>query len=230
MIAIILQDFISNFYSLGIDAVIFDCDGVLVDTEHLKFLAWQEALATQNIAFTLEEYQPLIGNRSKDILHKLSSLKGVEISEEVIEIKNKKYHALQKQGVPPIKEMVAFAKELAREKQGLRIKLGVASSAPAKEILQNLEQMGLDTSFDVVISGSSDLDHYIDEEGKNKPKPYIYLEAAKRLNVLPCKCLAFEDTSSGIEAAVSAGMIAIALPHPLTRDQDFSKAHHVIFP
>lgn len=219
---------ISTPYGNQIEAVIFDCDGVLVDTEYLKFLAWQEALAGENIAFTIEEYMPLVGHSSKNILLMLKKLKNIEIPEKVIAIKDARYRTLQKQGVPPIKEMIAFAKYFAEEKTNLRIKLGLASSAPTEEILQNLEQIGLEHTFDLIISGSDDLDSYVDHEGKNKPKPYIYMEAAKRLEVTPSKCLVFEDTSAGIEAAACAGMIAIAVPNQFTTEQDFSKAKNVI--
>lgn len=219
---------ISTPYGSQIEAVIFDCDGVLVNTEYLKFLAWQEALAAEKIPFTIEEYMPLIGHSSKNILFMLNKLKGIEIPAEIIPIKNARYRVLQKQGVPPIKEMVAFAKYLAGEKKQLGIKLGLASSASTAEILQNIEQIGLEEAFDLIISGSSDLDSYQDPEGKNKPKPYIYLEAAKRLNISSAKCVVFEDTAAGIEAATGAGMIAIAVPNQFTVGQDFSKATAII--
>ena len=114
---------ISTPYGSQIEAVIFDCDGVLVDTEYLKFLAWQEALAAENITFTIEEYMPLVGHSSKNILLMLEKLKKIQIPEEIIEVKNARYRVLQKQGVPPIKEMIAFAKYFAEEKRNLGIKL-----------------------------------------------------------------------------------------------------------
>ena len=67
-----------------------------------------------------------------------------------------------------------------------------------------------------------------DPEGKNKPKPYIYLEASKRLNIIPEHCLVFEDTEAGIEAATKAGMITIAVPNWMTKEQNFSKANKII--
>jgi HAD superfamily hydrolase (TIGR01509 family) len=228
MLTSILSSAISTSFNTQIEAVIFDCDGVLVDTEHLKFLAWQEALATDGIDFSIEDYMPLIGHSSKNILRMIKEQKGVDIPLEIIEVKNAKYHALQKQGVPPIKEMVAFAKQLAQDRQQLRIKFGLASSASTKEILENLTQIGLENTFDLIISGSNDLEDYVDVEGKNKPKPYIYIEAAKRLNLSPSNCLVLEDTAAGIEAATTAGMIAIAVPNQFTIKQDFSKASAII--
>ncbi len=210
------------------EAVIFDCDGVLVDTEYLKFLAWKEALAEENITFAIEEYMPLVGHSSKNILSMLRKLKNLEIPEKVIEKRNSHYRLLQQEGVPPIQEMIDFARRLSKGKEKLGIKLGLASSAPMEEILHNLRQIGLDNAFDLVISGTDDLGSYSDAEGKNKPKPYIYIEAAKRLAIDPSKCLVFEDTNAGVEAAAGAGMIAIGVPNRFTIHQDFSKATQVI--
>lgn len=208
--------------------VIFDCDGVLVDTEYLKFLAWQEALAIYSVDFSIEEYMPLVGHSSKNILVMIERLKRLKLPEQIIDLKNDKYKLLQKQGVQAIQPMVDFAKALSENKERLALKLGLASSAPKEEILINLQQIGLDNAFDLVISGSDDLEDYIDEEGKNKPKPYIYIEAAKRLNILPELCLVFEDTAAGVDAAASAGMTVIAVPNQFTINQNFSKASAVL--
>ena len=196
----------------NVKAVIFDCDGILVDTEYLKFLAWKEALASEGIEFSIEEYMPLVGHSSKNILQGIKEAKKIEIPDEIIEVKNAKYKTLQSQGVPAIQAMVDFARHLSANKGRLGLALGLASSAPKAEILTNLRQIGLESAFDLVISGSDDLDDYVDAEGKNKPKPYIYIEASKRLNILPEFCLVFEDTKAGIDAAAYAGMIPIAVP------------------
>ena len=86
----------------------------------------------------------------------------------------------------------------------------------------------MDHIFDLIISGTDDLNDYQDVTGKNKPKPYIYLEASKRLNIPPERCLVFEDTEAGVEAASTAGMVTIAIPNWLTAWQDFSKANKII--
>jgi len=211
----------------NIRAVIFDCDGVLVDTEYLKFLAWQEALASVAIDFSIEEYMPLVGHSSKNILLMIEQAKNMEIAEEIIELKNMKYQLLQQQGVPAIQAMVDFARHLSANRAQLGILLGLASSASQAEILTNLRQIGLENAFDLIISGSDDLDDYVDAEGKNKPKPYIYLEAAKRLEILPESCLVFEDTTAGVDAASDAGMVPIAVPNRFTLNHDFAKAVRV---
>ncbi len=213
----------ANLYH-KIKAIIFDCDGVLVDTEHLKFLAWQEALAAYHIDFSVEEYMLLVGHSPKNVFKMIEQSKKLKLPEKIMDLKNEKYKAFQKKGIEAIQPMVDFVRTLSENKQSLVLKLGLASSASKEEILNNLQQVGLENVFDLVISGCDDLEGYIDEEGKNKPKPYIYIEAAKRLNILPEFCLVFEDTAAGVDAAAGAGMTVIAVPNSLTMKQDFSKA------
>ncbi len=215
----------SSFFE-KIDAIIFDCNGILVDSEYINLLAWQTALKSKNIELSCEDYMPLIGYSSKMIFQKIQELKKKEIPPDVIEVRRAVYRALQSAMVAPIKEMVAFVKKLTLLKE--KVKLGVASSAPKNELLFNLQKIGLEKSFDVIVSGADDLDSYSDKEGTNKPKPYIYVEAAKKLSVAPSRCLVFEDTWAGIEAATSAGMIAIAIPNHYTKNHDFSKAVKVM--
>lgn len=219
---------ISTSFCNDIDAVIFDCDGVLVDTEYLKFLAWQNALKSFDIELSIEEYKFVAGNDSKKILQMLQDMKSTHLPEEAIELRREEYRKLQEQGVSPISEMVEYAHCLSQNKISWGIKLGLASSAPTKEILFNLKQIGLDQAFDLIISGTDDLNEYNDLEGKNKPKPYIYLEASKRLGIAPELCLVFEDTEAGVEAASKAGMITVAVPTWITKDQNFSKANKVM--
>lgn len=223
-----LPALLSTSFSDHIEAIIFDCDGVLVDTEYLKFLSWQKALASLNIELSIEEYKAVSGHTSKRIVEILQETKGISIPDEVILLKRIEYQKLQELGIPVIEDMVHFVRCLSQNKDILGIKLGLASSAPKNEILFNLNKADLEKVFDVVISGVDDLEDYVDPEGKNKPKPYIYLEAANRLNVLPKQCLVIEDTQVGIEAAVNAGMMAIAAPNWITKAQDFSKATKII--
>lgn len=212
----------------NVDAIIFDCDGVLVDTEYLKFLAWQQALATLHIELSLEEYKAVAGHSSKKIVEMLEQAKGISIPEKVILLRRSGYQKLQEQGIHPIEETVNFARYLSQNKDALGIMLGLASSASRSEIFLNLKQIGLEQAFDLIISGSDDLENYVDLEGKNKPKPYIYLEASKKLNIPSERCLVIEDSEAGIEAASTAGMITIAIPNKITENQDFSKANMII--
>jgi len=209
-------------------AIIFDCDGVLVDTELLKFLAWQKTFAQYGITFEQEEYLPLVGYSSTYIFDNIIKQKNVKLSEDFIDQKNAYYQELQRAGVPPLEGAIKFAQKLAAKKKELGIILGLASSAGRDEIMVNLKQIGLADIFDVIVSGHDDLAEYSDPAGTNKPKPYIYQKAAQLLGVSPSQCVVFEDTNAGVTAAVSAGMIAIATPNAYTRTHDFSQAKYVL--
>lgn len=210
------------------EAVIFDVDGVLADTEKLKYEAWRDALQEQNIDFTVEEYYPLVGLSSKDILEGIEALKNQKISNDVIKIKDSYYHAKQKKGVPLLKAGVSFLKDMIGSKRERGIKVALASSAPMHEILENVSQMGLEEAdFDCIASGKDSLQHIQDSEGVNKPKPYIYQYVSKKLGVDAKKCIVFEDTNAGVVAAADAGMDVYSVPNAFTKDQDFSRAQSV---
>ena len=80
-------------------------------------------------------------------------------------------------------------------------------------------------SIDYIVSGHEDLTEYHDPEGVNKPKPYIYLQAAKKLGVTPSECIAIEDSGPGIQSAADAGCYTVAIPTEYTAQHDFSHAH-----
>lgn len=214
----------------SVKAVVFDCDGVLVDTEYLKFEAWRDALSKHNINFTIEDYLPLVGHSSEKIASEIEKQKNTQFDKKVvISEKNVFYKSRQAQGVPPIPDAVVFLKSLLENKAKYNVKVGLASSAPHAEINRNLSSIGVNPKdFDAIASGDDDLKHIVDPEGTNKPKPYIYQIIAKSLSVAPEDCIVFEDTNAGIEAAATAGMKAYAVPNKFTEKQDFKKAVQVL--
>lgn len=208
--------------------IIFDCDGVLVDTEYLKFLSWQQALHEHDITFSVEEYLPLVGYSSICILQKISAQKNIPFDATINDRRRVVYNSLQCKGVPPMAPAIEFVRNLAACKDKFNIALGLASSAARREIMINLQQIGLVDVFDAIISGQDDLAEYNDLDGTNKPKPYIYQKAAQLLGVDPSRCIVFEDTNAGVSAAVSARMTAIAVPNMYTQQHDFSRATRVL--
>lgn len=207
-------------------AVIFDCDGVLVDTEYLKFQAWQQAFASRHKVLQEADYLPLVGQSSEAIAKALQQEKRWQFdAKQLIVEKDAIYTNLQQQGVPAFAEAVTFLKKLLAHKKALNLKVGMASSAKHAEILENLKQLGIDPhSFDVIISGTDDLKMIQDPEGTNKPKPYIYQLAAQKMQVAPQDCLVFEDSGAGVIAAAKAGMSVVAIPNQYTQQHDFSLA------
>lgn len=209
-------------------AIFFDCDGVLVDSEEVKYRAWCEALSERGIDFSREEYAAVVGLPTYIILERLSREKGREISADVVADFKERYHAMQEKEIPLFVDAIALVKRLAEERDRERFRLGLVSGGSHHEIGVNLRHAGLENLFDCVISGEEDLHHVRDPEGTNKPKPYIYRLAAERLGLHPSECLVFEDTEAGVLAATRAGMVCIGVPHRLTKRQDFSAADRVV--
>lgn len=207
-----------------IKAVIFDCDGTLVDSEFMHYSAWRQTLLNQNYDLTLEEYGFCIG-RPDALCAQFFAEKIHHCAHKLLKEKNQHFHKMHLLGFPAIQPTVDFVRHLSQRKHELNIKLGVASAANKDEILRNLNHLEIETHFDVVISGQDDLAGYGNPEDVNKPAPYIYLHASKLLGVSPSDCVAIEDSHIGVTAAVKAGCITIAVPNRFTQRQDLSHAN-----
>lgn len=210
----------------AIKAVIFDCDGTLVDSEHAHYSAWQYAFQQQGSDLSHEMYKTFVGKGETQILKMAVDIIGFNCSEELLKDKNKHFTELQLNGmVYSIDSTVNFLHSLFQEKETRGLKLAVASGSRKEDILQNLKNLEIEHYFDVILSGNDDLSDYHDPEGTNKPKPYVYLKAAKELGFLPEECIAIEDSESGVFSAVTAGCFTIAIPNALTQYHDLSRAH-----
>ena len=207
-----------------IRAIIFDCDGTLVDSEHAHYAGWKHALQNQSHDLSVEEYCSYVGHSTEVIAGLLSKKIGKECSDEIIKNKLEYFLTLQNKGLPPIHHTVDFVHRLAKEKEKFGLRLGVASAAGKNEILIHLKNLGIEHLFEVILSGRDDLENYHDVEGVNKPKPYVYLHMAKTMNLKPSQCVVIEDSCSGVTAGTTAGCITIAIPNSYSHKQDFSLA------
>ncbi|MFA6915389.1 MAG: HAD family phosphatase [Parachlamydiales bacterium] len=212
------------FSEQSIKAIIFDCDGTLVDSEDAHLSAWRKAVENRGHVLTFEQCLLYTGKPATFIAKLIAEAIGHDNSEDILSEKRSHYRELHQQGLPPIQGTVEFLKRLAADKERLNLKLAVASAAPKDEILSNLRHLGIEEHFDIILSGQDDLKEYSDPEGVNKPKPYIYLHTAKLLNVLPSECVVIEDSTTGVLAGMAAGCITIAVPNEFTKMQDLSEA------
>ena len=206
-------------------AILFDSDGTLVDSEQAHFKAWQYALEKQGFFLSLEEYFFYVGKSIEAIGDLFAEKLGKPCAKELVQDKRHHYREVQKKGLPPIQETVDFVRRLALEKKEKGFLLAVASADNREAILVNLDHLGITNCFDLVLSGVDDLREYEDPEGVNKPKPYIYLHAAKMLGLFPEQCVAIEDSKTGVVSAVDAGCIVVAVPNACTIQHDLSYAH-----
>ena len=188
-----------------ITAILFDMDGLVLDTEKLYTRFWQEAANALGYPMTKEQ---ALGMRSLNRgagLAKMQSYFGPDVDYDAIRKKRIEMMDafVEKEGVtlkPGIRELLEFLKEHG-------IKTAIATSSPIERTIKYLTSVGLQNSFDELVSG------YMVEKGK--PEPDIYLFAAEKLGTAPEKCMVLEDSPAGILAAYRAGCLPVMVP-----DQD----------
>ena len=185
-------------------AYLFDCDGTVVDSMPLHYLAWKQALGEWGCAFDEELFYTWGGKPPVEIISTLNQMRGLNMPiEAVAERKEGLYYALLPQ-LKPIPEVL----EHINAQQG-RIPFAVVSGSTRESIVRSLTTVHLLDRFAVFV-GSEDY-------ARSKPAPDAFLVAAARLGVAPKDCLVFEDTEMGIQAAAAAGMASIRVPPPLER-------------
>lgn len=199
-----------------IKAVIFDLDGVIVNTAKYHYLAWKHLANSLGFDVTEEQNEHLKGVsrvKSLDIILEWGGIELGESQKEVLLIqKNKEYldyiDTLSKTAIlPGVKEVLDYLKKTDKQ-----IALGSASKN-AIPILEKLEILNL---FDVIVDGNN--------VKKAKPNPEVFLNAADKLNIAPKFCVVIEDAKAGIEAANSADMISVGIGDKLV----LKKANYVL--
>jgi HAD superfamily hydrolase (TIGR01509 family) len=184
-----------------IDAVVFDLDGVILETEALWNEVREWLTRERGGRWSDQAQADMMGMSSTEWARYMHEELGVpdppeEISREVVRRMAERYA----EGLPLIDGAVEAVKRLAA-----RWPLGLASSANRLLIDRALELSGLVPYFSVTVSS--------EEVAHGKPAPDVYLEAARRLGVEPTRCGAIEDSASGIRSAHAAGMLVVAIPN-----------------
>lgn len=201
-------------------AIVFDFDGVVLDSEEPEFLAWQQIWAEHGLELRLEEWALCIGTGQRadtfDAFAELVRRSGLVPDEAEIQQKRRMVaHALTV-ARPPMAGVVAWLEEAARA--GLAV--AIASSAPRDWIEPHLERLGLSHHFPVISS--------CDDCGAKKPDPACYFFACRALGTSPTDALAVEDSRNGLLAAKAAGLACVVVPHKMTAHMDFSEADLVL--
>jgi HAD superfamily hydrolase (TIGR01509 family) len=203
-----------------ITAVVFDLDGVLVDSEPMHFRAANRVLQRYGASLSDAENRASIG------LGETASWKmwrtRAQIPDSVDVLVAAHTQARLEEIAAVGVEAIDPAVQLARQLHASGMRLAIASSSSPQVIDALLQALGLDSVFTVRISGE-DADVHA-----SKPAPDVYLTAAARLGVTPAACLAIEDSGPGVLAAKRAGMTCIAVPNRWTADQDFTEADIVL--
>ena len=200
-----------------IKAVIFDMDGLLLDSEQIYLRSFRQTLSAFNLPENDALYMRMLGvpmTAAMTILE--DGLKGVDVPTfDASWTANTK--ALLSEGIA-LKPGVT---ELLRHLSGT-LPLGVATSTRKKTATAHLQQTGIKDRFTAIVCG--------DEVTCGKPAPDIYLRAAESLGVTPHHCAALEDSENGTRAAVAAGMVTVQVPDLKQPSDDLRRLGHQIAP
>jgi HAD superfamily hydrolase (TIGR01509 family) len=186
-------------------AYLFDCDGTIVDSMPLHYLAWKRALAEWNCAFDEKLFYSWGGMPVVEIVATLNQQRGLNMPvETVAHRKENLYFELlpQLQAIPEVVEHI-------EAKHG-QIPFAVVSGSAIDSVTASLTQLNLLDRFETLVCAG--------DYQKSKPDPEGFLLAASRLGIAPECCLVFEDTEMGIQAATSAGMASVRIPPPWERN------------
>lgn len=178
-----------------IKGLIFDCDGTLVDSMPLHMKAWEYAVKESGLRWDYEYFFSKKGMPGAEILNLYAKdFKAQVNSEKIIQLKHDYFHEHRTEFKPieHVYEIVMEYKEI--------LPMAIASGGLRATVEMQLDDLEIKHLFTAIITA--------DDKLKSKPEPDMFLEAARRINVLPHLCQVFEDGDLGLEAAQKAGMLA----------------------
>jgi beta-phosphoglucomutase len=182
------------------DAVIFDMDGVLIDTYQDHLESWRQTAREKGLTLSDHDFARTFGCTSREVI---AMLWGSAVAEEDIAAfdfqKEELFRRMIAESMPTMPGAMALLEQLRRA--GLRLALG--SSAPPESVDLVVERMGLGRFLDATVTGR-DVTH-------GKPDPQVFLLAAQRMDMVPARCVVIEDAPVGIAAARAAGMAAVGV-------------------
>lgn len=184
-------------------AYLFDCDGTIVDSMPLHYLAWQRALEEWGCEFPEDLFYAWGGRPTADIIVALNEQQGLAMPvASVVERRESYYQELLPQ-LAAVPEVLAHIHDAHR-----RVPFAVVSGSTRASVTASLNALGILDRFDVLVCA--------DDYTRAKPDPEAFLLAAEQLGVPPESCLVFEDTDLGIQAATAAGMASVRVPQQRT--------------
>ena len=175
----------------------FDCDGLLVDSEHCWRTAFRATVGAMGRSLDGVSLSALNGASVGLAAERLGRVLSLQISHELL--REQLLHAVETLPVKPLPGVERLLAVLGREQP-----LAVASNGPAAAVETLLRRTGLRRRFAVVVSA--------EQTPAPKPHPHVYLEACRRLGVDPSDAIAFEDSPTGAAAAAAAGLLVVAVP------------------
>jgi len=199
-------------------ALIFDFDGVIIDSETPEYQIWQSILARFEVDLPLDDWERGMGSSldAFDPLVYLEQRLGRKVDRQALKQEHRQLLLADLAGrlpLPGVRETLIAANQSC-------LRVGLASSSGIAWVRDNLERLGLLAYFDVLCT-SEDVEQV-------KPDPALYRLALERLQVDSSQSVAFEDSPNGIRAARAAGIYCIAIPTPVSAGLDLSLANQVV--
>ena len=199
---------------MTLKALVFDFDGLMVDTEQPIYNAYCEIFAEHGEELPLRVWESIIGSTGHrdQLFVVLEDRIGRSVDRETLrERAREKHHTIANQ-LPAVEGLI----QQIESAQALGLGLGVASSSTMEWVAGHLSRLGLLQHFDAVCTR--------EDVTKVKPDPELYQLAVSRLGARPSEALALEDSPNGITAAKAAGLFCVAIPNPLTIRMDLGRA------
>ena len=198
-------------------AIVFDFDGVILDTETPLYESWVAMSARYGARLEMETFARQIGSADYFDFHALLERRtGLTLDRANLMRERRALYAEFVSGntvMPGVREYLSEARRLGYA-------VGLASNSDIGWVGSNLRKLGLFDEFDVIRTR--------DDVVRGKPDPEIYLEATRALGVAPRNAIAIEDSASGVAAAKAAGMFAVAVPNPVTIHQNLDAADLIV--
>jgi beta-phosphoglucomutase len=193
-------------------AVIFDLDGVITDTAEFHYLGWQRLADEVGLPFDRDANEALRGLSRRESL--LAMLGDREVPEDELEamMERKNGYYVDSLGEMGPEDALPGAVELVEDARARGLAVAIGSSSKNAQLV--LDKLGLTHRFDAVADG-----HSVEQA---KPAPDLFLEAARMLGADPAACIVIEDATSGVDAALAAGMTAVGVGP----DERVGHAHH----
>lgn len=200
-------------------ALIFDFDGLIIDTEAAEVAAWREEFAQVGLALDLDAYIATIGTNGPDV-HRQAALLANRPGETRSEAQIQKDHNARSieagLKLPPLDGVLA----LLERAKAIGLLLAIGSSSDDRWVHTLVDGLGIKNQFDLIVT--------FDDVELAKPAPDIYLKVLEKLDVKPENALVLEDSYNGVIAAHYAGIRVVAVPTALTKHLDFSLAEEVL--
>lgn len=201
-----------------IKAVVFDMDGVLIDSEPINIEAAVKSFQEEGARLNDSEKNYLIGRHPVDYIPYIGKKHRISLAAQnrIAQQQSLNYYALWDQSVT----LIPGAKEIINNLRSLNMIITLATASSKKTVDRFLDKFKLNNMFSLIITK--------EDVTKRKPDPQIYNIAKKKLLLKENEILVIEDTQIGVESAKKAGLVCAAIPNKYTENQDFSKADYVL--